>query len=72
MGMAEYTVVAQGEQWGVLHDGNISHHYATKEAAFEAAAAASSLAIRQGHEVHVHVPDNSAGNRTALGAKTEA
>jgi hypothetical protein len=72
MGLAEYTIVAQGEEWGVLHDGEITHRYATKEAAFEAAAAAASLAIRQGHEVHVNVPDNSAGNRTALGAKSDA
>jgi hypothetical protein len=72
MGLAEYTIVAQGEEWGILHDGNISHRYATKESAFEAAVAAASLAIRQGHEVHVNVPDNSAGNRTTLGARSEA
>jgi hypothetical protein len=72
MGLAEYTIVAQDEEWGILHDGNISHRYATKESAFEAAVAAASLAIRQGHEVHVNVPDSSAGNRTALGARSEA
>jgi hypothetical protein len=42
--------------------------YATKEAAFEAAVAAASLAIREGHDVHVSVPDHSSGNQTALGA----
>jgi hypothetical protein len=36
MGLAEYMIVAQGDEWGVLHDGNISNRYATKEAAFEA------------------------------------
>ena len=50
------------------NDGNAEHDYETKEAAFEAAVAAASLAIRQGHEVHVSVPGRDAGNRTALGA----
>jgi len=55
----------------VLHDGDIKNRYATKEAAFEAAVAAASLAIREGHEVHVSVPDHSSGNQTALGAKDQ-
>ena len=39
---------------GVLHDGNVDAGYLTKESAFKSAvAAAASLAIRQGHEVHV-------------------
>src|SRR5258705_6165441 len=70
MGLAEYMIIAQGEEWGVLHDGDISNRYATKEAAFEAAVAAASLAIREGHEVRLSVPDRSAGNKTALGAKS--
>jgi hypothetical protein len=69
MGLAEYMIVAQGDEWGVLHDGSIKNRYATKEAAFEAAVAAASLAIREGHEVHLSVPDRSAGNQTTLGAK---
>ena len=56
MGLAQYAIVAVHDQWGVLHDGNINGEYATKEAAFEAAAGAASLAVRQGHEVHVSVP----------------
>jgi hypothetical protein len=39
-----------------------------QDATFEAAVAAASLAIREGHEVHVSVPDHSTGNQTALGA----
>ena len=70
MGLAEYMIVAQGDEWGVLHDGNVSNRYATKESAFEAAVAAASLAIREGHEVRLSVPDRSAGNRTTLGAKS--
>jgi hypothetical protein len=71
MGLAQYQIVSQGDEWGVLHDGDIKNRYATKEAAFEAAVAAASLAIREGHEVHVSVPDHSSGNQTALGAKDQ-
>ena len=51
----------------VLHDGDVNGQYATKEAAFEAAVAAASLAMRQGHEVHVSVParEGDAVNRAA-------
>ena len=41
MGLAEYMIVAQGDEWGVLHDGSINNLYATKESAFEAAVAAA-------------------------------
>ena len=68
MGLAQYAVIDVGERWGVLHDGNVEGDFATKESAFESAVAAASLAIRQGHEVHVSVPGREAGNRTALGA----
>jgi 5-deoxy-D-glucuronate isomerase len=66
MGLAQYAIVPVRGQWGVLHDGNIHGEYATKESAFESAAAAASLAIRQGHEVHVSVPAREAGE-SALG-----
>ncbi|HVX75338.1 MAG TPA: hypothetical protein VHB49_04370 [Bradyrhizobium sp.] len=57
MGLAQYAIVAIEEgQWGVLHDGEVRGEYRTKEAAFESAVAAASLAIREGHEVHVSVP----------------
>jgi phosphotransferase system HPr-like phosphotransfer protein len=56
MGLAQYSIVPIRDQWGVLHDGNVNGEYATKESAFESAVAAASLAIRQGHEVHVSVP----------------
>jgi hypothetical protein len=46
---------------GVLHDGNLNGGYGTKEAAFESAAAAASLPIREGHEVHVSVPAREEG-----------
>src|ERR1700744_2964161 len=56
MGLAQYSIVPVRDQWAVLHDGNTNGEYAPKEAAFEAAATAASLAIRQGYEVHVSVP----------------
>ena len=55
----------------MLHDGDVRNRYVTKEAAFDAAVAAASLAIREGHEVHISVPDRSSGNQTALGAKDQ-
>jgi phosphotransferase system HPr-like phosphotransfer protein len=69
MGLAEYMIVSKGESWSILHDGEMKMDYATKEAAFEAAVAAASLAIREGHEVHVSAPGREEGNKTALGAK---
>jgi hypothetical protein len=64
MGLAQYAIVTVRDGWGVLHDGNIKGEYATKEAAFEAAAAAASLAMGQGHEVHLSVParDETSGS----------
>ena len=68
MGLAEYMIVSKPEGWTILHDGTAQHDHDTKEAAFEAAVAAASLAIRQGHEVHLSVPGRDAGNKTAPGA----
>ena len=49
MGLATYAVMPIADRWGILHDEEIEGNYATKEAAFEAAVAAASLAIREGH-----------------------
>lgn len=67
MGLATYAIIENGTSWGVLHDGDVEGTFETKEAAFEAAVAAASLAIRQGHEVHVSAPARAAGNGTAVG-----
>ncbi|MDB5547594.1 MAG: hypothetical protein JWP21_1041 [Tardiphaga sp.] len=67
MGLASYAIIEANNQWSVLHDGNVEGEFLSKESAFEAAVAAASLAIRQGHEVRVSVPGSAAGNGTALG-----
>jgi hypothetical protein len=46
------------------YDGKDENVYQTKESAFEAAVAAASLAIKQGHEVQISVPASA----TASGA----
>jgi phosphotransferase system HPr-like phosphotransfer protein len=68
MGLAQYAIVPIRNQWGVLYDGAVNGEYATKESAFESAVAAASLAIRQGHEVHVSVPAREQGE-AAMQAK---
>ena len=49
MGLAAYDIVGDDGEWRVSHDGKAEHVYQTKEFAFEAAAAAASLALCQGH-----------------------
>jgi hypothetical protein len=56
MGLATYAIIETSGRWGILHDGNVEGDHVTKESAFEAAVAAASLAIPEGHEVHVSVP----------------
>jgi hypothetical protein len=64
MGLASYTITPVDDKWSVLHDGEVEGDYVTKEAAFEAAVAAASLAIREGHEVHVSAPGVTRENPT--------
>jgi hypothetical protein len=64
MGLASYEIIGRAGEWRVSHDGKSVNVYETKEAAFEAAVAAASLALRQGHEVRVVAP----GTSTATGA----
>jgi hypothetical protein len=59
MQLARYKVVKKGKSWAVSHDGQVNGEYATKEAAFEAAVAVASLAIKQGHEVSISVPSTA-------------
>jgi diacylglycerol kinase family enzyme len=64
MGLASYEIVGSAGEWRVSHDGRAENVYETKEAAFEAAVAAASLALRQGHEVRIAAP----GQGTVSGA----
>jgi phosphotransferase system HPr-like phosphotransfer protein len=67
MGIASYEIIGVVGEWRVSHDGKAENVYQTKEAAFEAAVAAASLALRQGHEVRVTASGADAGG-TATGA----
>jgi hypothetical protein len=70
MGLAAYDIVPNGSGWSIRHDDQLEGSCGTKEAAFEAALAAASLAIKQGHEIRVTAPGREAGNQTALGGPT--
>jgi hypothetical protein len=69
MGLARYAIVGNPGDWHVEHDGKVAHTYVTKESAFEAAAAAASLAMREGHEIIITVPGSDGGLQTATGAR---
>jgi hypothetical protein len=56
LAIASYEVVGSGGAWRVKHDGEPVGSYPTKEAAFEAAVAAASWAVREGYEVQISVP----------------
>ena len=63
MGLASYEIAGGSGEWRVRHDGKAENVYQTKESAFEAAVAAASLALRQGHEVRISVPPAATANR---------
>jgi hypothetical protein len=58
MGLASYEIVGDAGEWRISHDGKAENVYETKEAAFESAVAAASLALRQGHEIRITVPSS--------------
>jgi hypothetical protein len=59
MGIDRYSITSNADRWIVSHDGNFEGDFETKEAAFQAAVAAASLALKQGHDVQVSVVSNS-------------
>jgi hypothetical protein len=69
MGLARYAILGRLGDWTIEHDGNAANSYATKESAFEAAVAAASLAMRQGHEIPISAP-GSDESATATGARS--
>lgn len=60
MGQAIYKIVPYEGGWGVAHDGATAGPYATKEAAFEATAAAASIAMHDGHAIEITAPGREA------------
>jgi hypothetical protein len=68
MGLARYAIVGRPGEWHVEHDGKAPNTYVTKESAFEAAAVAASLAMREGHEIIITAPGSADGKQTATGA----
>ena len=60
MGSAVYRIVPYEGGWGVAHDGSTTGPYVNKEAAFEASAAAASIAMRDGHAVEITAPRREA------------
>lgn len=60
MGLASYEIFGTDGDWRIRHDGKAENVYQTKEAAFEAAVTAASLALREGHEVRLTAPVPSA------------
>jgi hypothetical protein len=67
---AVYSIVRKGTTWAVNHDGVEEGDYATKEAAFESAAAAASNSIKQGLGITITVPDREPGESAIGGPLT--
>jgi len=65
MGLASYEIVGGAGEWRVSHDGKAGNVYETKEAAFESAVGAASLALRQGHEVRIAAPGRDTATAVA-------
>jgi hypothetical protein len=63
-----YQIIPNGKRWAINHDGALEGDYATKEAAFESAAAAASNAIRDGVGIVITV-DARAPGESSLGGK---
>jgi hypothetical protein len=57
MAKAAYKIVRHEDGWAVQHDHDISQAYATREAAFEAAVAPASNAIKTGSAVSIEVEE---------------
>ena len=66
MGIAKYEIFGKNGAWRIRHD-KAENEYATKEAAFEAAIAAASIALREGHDVTM----TASPSKTATGAPTK-
>jgi hypothetical protein len=68
MTQAVYKIVAHSGGWSIMHDGEFSGDYLTKEAAFEAVLGPASNAIKTGQAVTITVPASESGE-PALGKR---
>jgi hypothetical protein len=64
MGITNFEISGSKGAWRVRHNGKTGYEYATREAAFQAAIAAASHALREGHDVTVTAP----ASQTTAGA----
>jgi hypothetical protein len=69
MGFANYKIFGAPGEWHVEHDGKVANSYVTKESAFEAAVAAASMALREGHEIMITAPGSDSGRQTTTGTR---
>ena len=69
MQQTSYSIKRSGSSWTIDHDGDVGGEYASKEAAFEAAAAAASNSIKEGLGIVISVPAPAPGE-SALGNAT--
>jgi hypothetical protein len=60
VGSAVYKILPFEGGWGVAHDGSTTGPYVSKEAAFEATAAAASIAMHDGHSIEITAPGREA------------
>jgi hypothetical protein len=67
MGLAAYEIIGNDAEWRERHDGKAENTYKTKEASFEAAVAAASLALRQGHEIRLAAPARGVASGSTTG-----
>ena len=61
MAQAIYKIVRHNGGWSIMHDGEFSAEYLTKEAAFEAVLGPASNAIKTGQAVTITVPASESG-----------
>ena len=66
MNTEHYKIVEHEGHWHVEYDGKIGMAYVIKEAAFEAALAGATNAVKAGHDVTIHVAGANA-HESALG-----
>lgn len=64
MQQTSYAIKRKGSSWTIDHDGDVGGEYASKEAAFEAAAAAASNSIKDGLGIVISVPAPAPGEST--------